>query len=212
MTDDAKRIKELRKQINYHNYRYYVLDDPVVPDAAYDALVQELQKLEAAHPEWVTPDSPTQRVGGEQLDKFEKVRHPAPILSLASAAEVQGVHDWLERISKLLPARVTAAKLEYVVEPKIDGLTVVLHYLDGVLSRACPCASPSHLMGRPQRDSSYAVRPTCPLTSSRSSTAARRKPKRRPSPTPATPRLVPCASSPRASPPPVPWISFATPS
>jgi DNA ligase (NAD+) len=132
MTDDAKRTEELRRQINYHNYRYHVLDAPVVPDAAYDALVRELQELEAAHPEWVTPDSPTQRVGGEPLDKFEKVRHPAPILSLASTAEVQGVRDWLERISKLLPAGVTAAELEYVVEPKIDGLTVVLHYLDGV--------------------------------------------------------------------------------
>jgi len=132
MTDDAKRIEELRKQINYHSYRYYVLDDPIIPDAAYDALVQELQELEAVHPEWVTPDSPTQRVGGEPLDKFEKVRHPAPILSLGSAAEVQGVHDWLERISKLLPAGVTVTELEYVVEPKIDGLTVVLHYLDGV--------------------------------------------------------------------------------
>lgn len=135
MTDDARRIEELRRQINYHNYRYHVLDDPVIPDAAYDALMRELQELEAAHPEWVTPDSPTQRVGGEPLDKFEKVRHPAPILSLPSAAEVQGVHDWLERISKLLPAGVTVADLEYVVEPKIDGLTVVLHYRDGVFVR-----------------------------------------------------------------------------
>jgi DNA ligase (NAD+) len=132
MTDDTRMIEELRRQINYHSYRYHVLDDPIIPDAAYDALVRELQELETAHPEWVTPDSPTQRVGGEPLDKFEKVRHPAPILSLASAAEVQGVHDWLERISKLLPAGETVAGLEYVVEPKIDGLTVVLHYLDGV--------------------------------------------------------------------------------
>jgi DNA ligase (NAD+) len=133
MADNAKRIEELRRQINYHSYRYYVLDDPVIPDAAYDALVRELQELEVAHPEWVTPDSPTQRVGGEPLDKFDKVRHPAPILSLASAADAQGVRDWLERISKLLPPGATAADLEYVVEPKIDGLTVVLHYLDGVL-------------------------------------------------------------------------------
>jgi DNA ligase (NAD+) len=132
MIDDAKRIEGLRRQINYHGYRYYVLDDPVIPDAAYDALVQELQELEAAHPEWITPDSPTQRVGGEPLDKFEKVRHPAPILSLGSTAEVQGVYDWLERISKLLPAGVTVTDLEYAVEPKIDGLTVVLHYLGGV--------------------------------------------------------------------------------
>jgi len=133
MADDAKRIEELRRQINYHAYRYYVLDDPVIPDAAYDALVQELQELEAAHPYWVTPDSPTRRVGGEPLDKFDKVRHPAPVLSLGSTAEVQGIYDWLERISKLLPAGATTADLEYVVEPKIDGLTVVLHYLDGVL-------------------------------------------------------------------------------
>jgi len=129
---DRARLEELRRLINYHNYRYYVLNAPVIPDAEYDRLFRELEELEAKYPEWVTPDSPTQRVGGEPLEKFEKVRHPAPILSLANAMNADEVRDWLKRISKLLPAGVTVDDLEFVVEPKIDGLTVVLHYEDGL--------------------------------------------------------------------------------
>jgi len=126
-----KRIEELRKEIRYHNYRYYVLDSPVVSDAEYDRLMRELRKLEAAHPELVSPDSPTQRVGAEPQDKFEKVRHPKPMLSLSDAFEEEELRAWLERISKLLPEGVEAKDLHYVVEPKFDGLTVVLTYEDG---------------------------------------------------------------------------------
>ncbi len=129
MTDYEKRIEELRAQIRYHNYRYYVLDEPVISDAEYDRMMRELQKLEAEHPGLITPDSPTQRVGGEPLDKFEKVRHPAPVLSLDNAFKAEDLREWLTRISKLLPTEGTS--LEYVVEPKIDGLTVVLIYEDG---------------------------------------------------------------------------------
>ena len=135
MQDIEQRIRELREQINYHNYRYYVLNAPVVSDAEYDRLFRELQSLEAAHPELITPDSPTQRVGEEPVEKFEKVRHPAPILSLASTAEPTGIREWLERISKLLPEGVSADDLDFVVEPKIDGLTVVLHYENGIFVR-----------------------------------------------------------------------------
>jgi len=127
-----ERIEELRKEIRYHNYRYHVLDSPVVSDAEYDGLMQELRELEAAHPELVTPDSPTQRVGAEPLDRFEKVRHPRPMLSLTDAFEEEELWAWLERISKLLPEGVTQTDLQYVVEPKIDGLTVVLTYEDGL--------------------------------------------------------------------------------
>ncbi len=123
------RIIDLRRQINYHNYRYHVLDSPVVSDSEYDKLIRELVMLEAEHPEWVTPDSPSQRTGAPPLDKFQKVRHPGVILSLANAFDEDGVRAWFERISKL-DERVATAR--FVVEPKIDGLTVVLHYDHGL--------------------------------------------------------------------------------
>jgi DNA ligase (NAD+) len=129
--DIAKRIAKLREEINYHSYRYHVLDNPVISDAEYDALVRELRALEAAHPELITPDSPTQRVGGEPLDKFKKVRHPAPMLSLDNAFDADEVRAWEERIKKLLPE---GTRLDYVAEPKIDGLTVVLTYVDGLFT------------------------------------------------------------------------------
>ena len=133
MTDEVRsRIEALRQQINHHNYRYHVLDSPIISDAEYDRLMRELKALEAEHPDLVTPDSPTQRVGGEPLDRFEKLPHPAPILSLANAMDADDLQAWRERTAKLLPAGV---QLAYVTEPKIDGLTVVLHYEDGLFVR-----------------------------------------------------------------------------
>ncbi len=130
---DAKtlrsRYEELKSQINFHNYRYHVLDAPVISDAEYDKLLNELKQIEADHPDWVTPDSPTQRAGAKAADRFDKVRHPAPILSLANAFGADDARAWYERIRKL-DERVASAK--FVVEPKIDGLSVVLHYRDGV--------------------------------------------------------------------------------
>jgi DNA ligase (NAD+) len=123
-----QQIEELRRQVEYHGYRYYVLDDPVVSDVEYDRLYRELVKLEKAYPELITPDSPTQRVGGEPLDKFERVEHPAPILSLENAFDGDDLRAWRERIGRLLPE---GTELVYTVEPKIDGLTVVLHYREG---------------------------------------------------------------------------------
>ncbi|MCX7707220.1 MAG: NAD-dependent DNA ligase LigA, partial [Anaerolineae bacterium] len=130
MTDINERLNRLRQAIAYHAYRYYVLDDPVISDAEYDALWRELVALEAAHPELITPDSPTQRVPGAPAERFAKVRHPAPILSLGNAFNVEELVAWRDRFMKLLPAE-DAARVRYVVEPKIDGLTVVLHYEDG---------------------------------------------------------------------------------
>lgn len=130
MSDPLRqRYEELKAQIHYHNYRYHVLDAPVISDAEFDRLMAELRQIEAEHPEWVTPDSPTQRAGAPPLDKFEKVRHPAPILSLANAFNADEVRAWFERIRKL-DERVERAS--FVVEPKIDGLSVVLHYQDGI--------------------------------------------------------------------------------
>jgi hypothetical protein len=124
------RVAQLRSAINYHNYRYYVLDDPVVSDAEYDALMDELRRLEAEHPELVTPDSPTQRVEPQPVEAFVKVEHPAPILSLDKATSGQEIRAWWERVSKFLPP--DAPPPAWVVEPKLDGLTVVLHYEDGL--------------------------------------------------------------------------------
>ncbi|MBI3363180.1 MAG: NAD-dependent DNA ligase LigA [Chloroflexi bacterium] len=129
--DLAARAGELRQEIQFHNYRYHVLASPLISDAQFDELINELREIEAAHPELITPDSPTQRVGGEPVEKFEKSRHPAPILSLGNAFNADGVRAWFERIAKL-DDRVERAK--FVVEPKIDGLTVVLHYENGLFT------------------------------------------------------------------------------
>jgi len=129
MDDERQRYEDLKQEVRYHNYRYYVLNDPIISDAEYDRLMAELRKIEAEHPDWVTPDSPTQRAGAPPAEGFAKVRHPAPILSLANAFDRRDLEAWLERIAKLDP-RVRQAS--FVVEPKLDGLTVVLHYRAGL--------------------------------------------------------------------------------
>ena len=123
------RYEELKAQVNFHNYRYHVLDTPIISDLEYDRLLNELKKLEADHPDWNTSDSPTQRAGARPADRFEKIRHPAAILSLANAFGADDARAWLERVKKL-DDRVENAR--FVVEPKIDGLSVVLHYRDGM--------------------------------------------------------------------------------
>jgi DNA ligase (NAD+) len=129
---DGKITKDdylaLIQKIQFHNSRYWILDDPVVSDAEYDQLMIELRAIENDHPDWIISESPTQRVSGESVEKFTKVHHPAPILSLANAFSEQDIRAWYERISKL-DERVRTSK--FVVEPKIDGLTVVLHYENG---------------------------------------------------------------------------------
>ena len=128
------QIAELREQINYHAYRYYVLADPVVSDAEYDALMEALIELERAYPDLVTLDSPTQRVAESPSEGLAKTTHPAPILSLASAKNADEVRAWWERVSKLLPADRSPDDVDFVVEPKIDGLTVVLTYENGLFT------------------------------------------------------------------------------
>ncbi|MCA9901309.1 MAG: NAD-dependent DNA ligase LigA [Anaerolineales bacterium] len=124
-----ERIAQLRDDINFHLYRYHVLDNPVISDAEYDALYHELLALERENPELVTPDSPTQRAGAEPLDAFQKVQHPAPILSLSNAFNAEDLFAWRQRIGRYLPD--PEMKLDYVAEPKLDGLTVVLTYENG---------------------------------------------------------------------------------
>jgi DNA ligase (NAD+) len=126
-----KRAAELRRLIEHHNHRYYVLDEPEISDDDYDALLNELRDIEAEHPELRTPDSPTQRVGGRPLDKFHQVEHLQPMLSLANARNEDELRAWDVRVRNL--ADVEA--IEYVSEPKIDGLAISLVYEDGVLTR-----------------------------------------------------------------------------
>lgn len=137
MTDNTqnatKRAKQLRQQLNYHNYQYYVKSNPTITDAEYDTLFNELKQLESDHPELITPDSPTQRTGNDLSSDFAKVKHPAPILSLANAYSAEDLNAWEERIRKLLPEDTA---LDYTLEPKLDGLTIVLTYEDGVLTLA----------------------------------------------------------------------------
>jgi len=124
-----QRIEELRETINYHNYRYYVLDSPEISDAEYDELMRELRQLEAEHPELVTPDSPTQRIGAPPVEAFGVVEHPQPLLSLANAFSYEELAAWHKRVSNLLGGR----QFDLVCEPKIDGLAVALTYVDGLL-------------------------------------------------------------------------------
>jgi DNA ligase (NAD+) len=124
-----KSYTELQQQLHFHNYRYHVLDDPVISDVEYDRLLVELRQIETDHPDWVTSDSPTQRAGAVVSEKFEKVRHPHPILSLANAFGAEDARAWYERVRKI-DDRVE--KTQFVVEPKIDGLSVVLHYRNGL--------------------------------------------------------------------------------
>jgi DNA ligase (NAD+) len=136
-TQPAERAAQLRAELNDHSYRYYVLDDPIISDAQYDALLSELREIESQHPDLVSPDSPTQRVGGTVAEGFAKVRHAKPILSLSNAFDGDGVREWRDRIGRYFKQNLEGEADErgldeFVVEPKIDGLTVVLTYENGI--------------------------------------------------------------------------------
>jgi len=131
-----ERVAELRREIEEHNHRYYVLDDPVIGDDAYDALLDELRRLETEHPELVRPDSPTQRVGAEPVSRLEKVTHLQPMFSLANARSEEELRAWVTRMrAHLAREGIEDPDFAYVCEPKIDGLAISLVYRDGVLER-----------------------------------------------------------------------------
>ena len=136
MSDLEQKIESLREEIRYHNYRYHTLDDIEIPDAEYDRLVRELQRLEAEHPELVTPDSPTQRVGAEPSDALETVQHRIPMLSLDNVFSEDELQDFHKRVAEKLEFEDGAEDLQYAAEPKLDGAAVSLLYQDGVLVRA----------------------------------------------------------------------------
>ncbi len=127
-----QRIDTLRAEIVQHDYRYYVLDEPSVPDAEYDRLMRELQALESKFPDLVTPQSPSQRVGGEPLEGFSEVRHATPMLSLANAFSADEIRQFHQRVIRGLEID----QVNYVAEPKLDGVAIALHYLDGRLAQA----------------------------------------------------------------------------
>ncbi len=131
-SDAARRIGELRSEIRQHDHRYYVLDDPDISDGDYDQLVQELRALERAHPELITADSPTQRVGGQPSGTFAKVRHSVPMLSLANALAPEDVTDFVQRIRRFLKLD-SDTQINFTAEPKIDGLSLSLRYERGKL-------------------------------------------------------------------------------
>ena len=136
MSDPKARAAELRQEIEQHNHRYYVLDDPEIGDDAYDALLGELRDLEEANPELRTPESPTQRVGAAPLDRFERVEHVEPMLSLGNARNEEELRGWENRVrNHLKRLDITAEQFSYTTEPKIDGLAISLTYRDGVLVR-----------------------------------------------------------------------------
>jgi DNA ligase (NAD+) len=126
--DTQSDYQSLKDEIHFHNYRYHVLNDPVISDFEFDQKLKRLKDIETTHPDWVTPDSPSQRAGAEPLDQFVKVEHPTPILSLANAFGETDLREWHARIARL-DDRVEAT--DFTVEPKLDGLTVVLHYQNG---------------------------------------------------------------------------------
>jgi DNA ligase (NAD+) len=136
VSDPSARAAALRRELADHNHRYYVLDDPIVDDDEYDALLDELRALEADHPELRTPDSPTQRVGAPPLERFEQVEHVEPMLSLANARSEEELRAWETRIrNHLKRLDIGAAEFSYTSEPKIDGLAIALTYEDGLLVR-----------------------------------------------------------------------------
>jgi DNA ligase (NAD+) len=130
--DVQARLDELRAELNHHLYRYHVLDDPEISDAAYDGLYDELNALEDEHPDLITPDSPTQRVGAPASERFQKVEHLTPMGSLEKVTDDESLFKWAEDVRKRLDSDEPVA---YVIEPKIDGLAVNLTYEDGLLTR-----------------------------------------------------------------------------
>src|SRR5947207_3703756 len=131
LSDARKRVEELHEQVNHHSYRYHVLDDPEVSDYDYDRLVRELQDLEAEFPELITPDSPTQRVGGAPADLFAPVTHRARMLSLDNVFSTEELLAWASRVE-----RAVGTDVAYTCEQKIDGVACALTYERGVLARA----------------------------------------------------------------------------
>ncbi len=132
MTSVQEKVEALREQLRHHEYLYHVLDAPEIPDAEYDAMLRQLKALEATHPELITPDSPTQRVGAKPREGFVQVRHSSPMLSLDNAFGEAELRDFDRRVRSLLGEE----PFSYVAELKLDGLSMAVHYRDGKFAQA----------------------------------------------------------------------------
>ena len=204
---DRARVDALRRKILYHERKYYVDNDPQISDEEFDRLVRELRDLEARFPGLVTPESPTQRVGEKPVEGFPTVGHRTPMLSIENGYTEDEIREFEDRVRKLLPGRPIA----YTAELKIDGLGISVVYRDGKFARAvtrgdgdrgddvsAPTSRPSarcRWSSRPEGRSRSAARSTCRSPPSGPSTGTARRPASRSSPTPATPRPAPSASS-----------------
>ena len=133
MEDPKIRLKQLKDALNQYNYQYYILDESSIPDSEYDRLFQELKQLEDAHPNLITQDSPTQRVGAEPLSAFKQIKHKVPMLSLDNAFSYEDLQQFHKRITKLLSDDGTHIEIEFTLEPKLDGVAVSLFYEFGRL-------------------------------------------------------------------------------
>src|SRR5579872_446332 len=129
--DLEKKIESLREKLRHHEYRYHVLDDPEISDAEFDQLMNELKALEAENPKLITPDSPTQRVGGKPREGFVKARHSSPMLSLDNTYNEEDLRNWERRMHELSGR----TDIDYVCELKLDGMSLALQYEDGQLAR-----------------------------------------------------------------------------
>ena len=145
-----KQVDALRREIDRHNYLYHALDQPSIPDAEYDRLMRELQALEASHPDLVTPESPTQRVGAEPVAAFGSVAHKLPMLSLGNAFSEQDLQEFHRRVMERLELEASDA-ISYAAEPKLDGAAVSLLYEKGVLVRGAEWQGISGDPGGPRR-------------------------------------------------------------
>ncbi len=135
-TEAKLRIEKLRREIDKFRYEYHVLDRPEVSDEIYDSLMRELRSLEEKYPEFKSPDSPSQRIGGAPLKKFEKVRHKRRQWSLDDAFSFEEIESWEEKVSRMIEKKKIKVKPEYCAEIKIDGLKIVLTYKKGILVQA----------------------------------------------------------------------------
>ena len=142
MTNKKDSISELRKQINNHNYQYYILDNPIISDYEYDNLMRKLQDLEKKYPDLITQDSPTQRVGASPLDAFDSVDHSIPMLSLENAMNSEELFQYYERTKRGLQ---TDLDIDFIAEPKLDGIGVELVYENGLFTYGLPAAMESRV-------------------------------------------------------------------
>jgi DNA ligase (NAD+) len=129
----TKRLNELRPEIDRHNYLYYIENNPEISDAEFDKLMEELKSLESRYPELITPDSPTHRIGGYVAEGFKSVKHIIPMMSIDNVTDDKGAYEFEKRVKKIVE---TPSDIEYVVEPKFDGVSASLRYEDGILSQA----------------------------------------------------------------------------